>query len=167
MTYIVLRVLNETRPMYWYALAALLFVLSQLAWFLLGKVICKVRYFALFFFSGSVLVLVVGRFCTYVASIVIFFVISAYPRIYYALRIPPNSLQILLLWLLSIRRNARTNATFTALQCSCRRIVHSDHPRDCYCGRDLYGLEEYYGRCVSFHSSCVLGYLLWFRACIC
>jgi len=41
MTYIVLRVLNETRPMYWYALAALLFVLSQLAWFLLGKVVCK------------------------------------------------------------------------------------------------------------------------------
>jgi hypothetical protein len=36
--------------MYWYALAALLFVLSQLAWFLLGKVICKVRYFAVFFF---------------------------------------------------------------------------------------------------------------------
>jgi hypothetical protein len=42
MSYIVLRVLNETRPMYWYALAALLFVLSQLAWFLLGKVVCKV-----------------------------------------------------------------------------------------------------------------------------
>jgi len=40
MTYIVLRVLNETRPMYWYALAALLFILSQLAWFFLGKVIC-------------------------------------------------------------------------------------------------------------------------------
>lgn len=29
--------------MYWYALAAL-FVLSQLVWFLLGKVVCKVRY---------------------------------------------------------------------------------------------------------------------------
>jgi hypothetical protein len=42
MIWIVLRVLNETRPMYYYALSAFLFVLSQLAWFLLGKVICKV-----------------------------------------------------------------------------------------------------------------------------
>lgn len=30
--------------MYWYALAAFLFVLSQLAWFLLGKVVCEVRF---------------------------------------------------------------------------------------------------------------------------
>ncbi|PPR03972.1 hypothetical protein CVT24_008320 [Panaeolus cyanescens] len=41
MTYIVLRVLNETRPMWYYTLSAVLFVLSQLAWFLLGRVICK------------------------------------------------------------------------------------------------------------------------------
>ncbi|KAF9528102.1 chitin synthase III catalytic subunit [Crepidotus variabilis] len=40
MTYIVLRVLNETRPMWYYILSACLFVLSQLAWFLLGRVIC-------------------------------------------------------------------------------------------------------------------------------
>lgn len=43
MTYIVLRVLNETRPMVYYILSAALFILSQLAWFLLSKVICKVR----------------------------------------------------------------------------------------------------------------------------
>ncbi len=43
MAYIVLRVLNETRPMWYYVLAATLFVLSQLAWFLLSRVICKVR----------------------------------------------------------------------------------------------------------------------------
>ncbi|KAL0569823.1 hypothetical protein V5O48_012141 [Marasmius crinis-equi] len=41
MTYIVLGVLNETRPMWFYILAAGLFVLGQLAWFLLGKVICR------------------------------------------------------------------------------------------------------------------------------
>ncbi|KAF8222239.1 hypothetical protein L208DRAFT_1413759 [Tricholoma matsutake] len=41
MSYIVTRVLYETRPMYWYTLAAVLFILSQLAWFLLGKVICQ------------------------------------------------------------------------------------------------------------------------------
>ncbi|KAF8174957.1 chitin synthase III catalytic subunit [Pholiota molesta] len=41
MTYIVLRVLNETRPMWYYILAATLFVLSQLAGFLLSRVICK------------------------------------------------------------------------------------------------------------------------------
>ncbi|KAL0955371.1 hypothetical protein HGRIS_001620 [Hohenbuehelia grisea] len=43
MTYIVLVVLNEARPMWFFALSAVLFVLAQLAWFLLGKVICKVR----------------------------------------------------------------------------------------------------------------------------
>lgn len=40
MAYIVLRILNETRPMWFYLLSALLFVLSQLAWFLLGRVLC-------------------------------------------------------------------------------------------------------------------------------
>ncbi|KAF8167210.1 chitin synthase III catalytic subunit [Crassisporium funariophilum] len=41
MSYIVLHVLNETRPMWYYILAGCLFVLSQLAWFLLSRVICK------------------------------------------------------------------------------------------------------------------------------
>jgi len=41
MAYIVLKILNETRPMWYYVLAATLFVLSQLAWFLLSRVICK------------------------------------------------------------------------------------------------------------------------------
>jgi len=41
MSYIVLRVLNETKPMWYYILATSLFVLSQLAWFLLSRVICK------------------------------------------------------------------------------------------------------------------------------
>ena len=43
MSYIVLQVLNETRPLWYYVLAATLFVLSQLAWFLLSRVICKVN----------------------------------------------------------------------------------------------------------------------------
>jgi len=43
MSYIVVGVLKETKPMAYYALAAFLFVLSQLAWFMLGKVICEVR----------------------------------------------------------------------------------------------------------------------------
>jgi hypothetical protein len=43
MTYIVLAVLNEVRPMWFYILSAALFVLSQLDYFLLSKVICKVR----------------------------------------------------------------------------------------------------------------------------
>lgn len=42
MSYIVLKVLSEYRPMAFYALSALLFVLSQLAWFLLGRVLCTV-----------------------------------------------------------------------------------------------------------------------------
>ncbi|KAF9478912.1 hypothetical protein BDN70DRAFT_859249 [Pholiota conissans] len=41
MAYIVMRVLNETKPMWYYILAATLFVLAQLAWFLLSRVICK------------------------------------------------------------------------------------------------------------------------------
>ncbi|KII91413.1 hypothetical protein PLICRDRAFT_105350 [Plicaturopsis crispa FD-325 SS-3] len=41
MTYIVLAVLNEVRPMWYYILSAILFILSQLAYFLLSKVICK------------------------------------------------------------------------------------------------------------------------------
>ncbi|KAF8337308.1 chitin synthase III catalytic subunit [Amanita rubescens] len=41
MTYIVLTVLQETRPMFFYLLAAALFVLSQLDYFLLNRVICK------------------------------------------------------------------------------------------------------------------------------
>ncbi|KAH8089875.1 chitin synthase III catalytic subunit [Cristinia sonorae] len=41
MMYIVLGVLNEVRPMWFYVLAAVLFVLSQLDFFLLSKVICN------------------------------------------------------------------------------------------------------------------------------
>jgi hypothetical protein len=43
MTYIVLIILNEIKPMRYYILAAALFVLSQLDFFLLNKVICKVN----------------------------------------------------------------------------------------------------------------------------
>ena len=43
MLYIVLGVLNELRPVWFYILAAVLFVLSQLDYFLLNKVICNVR----------------------------------------------------------------------------------------------------------------------------
>lgn len=43
MLYIVLGVLNEVRPVWYYILAAVLFVLSQLDYFLLSKVICNVR----------------------------------------------------------------------------------------------------------------------------
>jgi hypothetical protein len=43
MTYIVLGVLREVRPMWFYVLAATLFVSSQLAFFLLNKVVCRVR----------------------------------------------------------------------------------------------------------------------------
>ncbi|KZT18569.1 hypothetical protein NEOLEDRAFT_1143240, partial [Neolentinus lepideus HHB14362 ss-1] len=41
MLYIVLFILNELRPVWWFVLAAVLFVLAQLAWFLLGRVVCK------------------------------------------------------------------------------------------------------------------------------
>jgi len=41
MAYIVLGILKEVRPMWYYILSATLFVLSQLAYFLLSKVICK------------------------------------------------------------------------------------------------------------------------------
>jgi len=39
MTYIVLAILNEVRPMWYYILSAVLFILSQLDYFLLSKVI--------------------------------------------------------------------------------------------------------------------------------
>ena len=42
MTYVVLGMLNEVRPMWYFDLAAVLFVLSQLDFFLLSKVICNV-----------------------------------------------------------------------------------------------------------------------------
>ncbi|KAF8886725.1 chitin synthase III catalytic subunit [Infundibulicybe gibba] len=41
MLYIVRAVLNETRPIWFYILSGALFVLSQLAYFLLSKVVCK------------------------------------------------------------------------------------------------------------------------------
>jgi len=41
MTYIVLGVLRERRPMVFYLLSAVLFILSQLAYFLLSKVVCR------------------------------------------------------------------------------------------------------------------------------
>ncbi|KAF9264772.1 hypothetical protein L218DRAFT_972373 [Marasmius fiardii PR-910] len=41
MTYIILVVLREVKPMLYYVMAAALFVLSQLAWFLLGRVVCS------------------------------------------------------------------------------------------------------------------------------
>ena len=42
MAYIVVIVLNEIRPMWYYILSFALFVLSQLDFFLLSKFICKV-----------------------------------------------------------------------------------------------------------------------------
>ncbi|KAI0310295.1 chitin synthase III catalytic subunit, partial [Amylostereum chailletii] len=41
MTYIVIGLLREFRPMWYYVLSAILFVLSQLAYFLLSRVICN------------------------------------------------------------------------------------------------------------------------------
>ncbi|EIW74498.1 hypothetical protein CONPUDRAFT_85925 [Coniophora puteana RWD-64-598 SS2] len=41
MIYIVLGILNEVRPVWLYVLSAILFVLSQLAYYLLSKVICR------------------------------------------------------------------------------------------------------------------------------
>jgi len=41
MAYIVLAILNEVRPMWFYSLSATLFVLSQLDYFLLNKIICR------------------------------------------------------------------------------------------------------------------------------
>jgi hypothetical protein len=43
MMYIVLGILNEVRPVWYYVISAILFVLSQLDYFLLSKIICKVR----------------------------------------------------------------------------------------------------------------------------
>ncbi|KIM78704.1 hypothetical protein PILCRDRAFT_582570 [Piloderma croceum F 1598] len=41
MTYIVLAILNEVRPMWYYIISGILFILSQLDYFLLNKVICN------------------------------------------------------------------------------------------------------------------------------
>ena len=43
MVYVVLGMLNEVRPVWYFVLAMVIFVLSQLDYFLLNKVICKVR----------------------------------------------------------------------------------------------------------------------------
>lgn len=43
MVYVVLGMLNEVRPVWYFVLAMVIFVLSQLDFFLLNKVICKVR----------------------------------------------------------------------------------------------------------------------------
>lgn len=48
MVYVVLGMLNELRPVWYFILAAVLFVLSQLDFFLLSKVICKVRLLSLY-----------------------------------------------------------------------------------------------------------------------
>lgn len=48
MLYIVLGVLNEVRPAWYYVISAILFILSQLDYFLLSKVICRVRHRYLF-----------------------------------------------------------------------------------------------------------------------
>ena len=42
MTYVVVGFLHELRPMWYYITAAILFVLSQLDYFLLNKIICDV-----------------------------------------------------------------------------------------------------------------------------
>lgn len=47
MLYIVVGVLNEVKPVWYYVISAILFVLSQLDYFLLSKVICRVRHPAL------------------------------------------------------------------------------------------------------------------------
>lgn len=44
MLYIVIGVLNERRPVWYYVISAILFVLSQLDYFLLSGVICQVRH---------------------------------------------------------------------------------------------------------------------------
>ncbi|KAG6815852.1 hypothetical protein H0H93_008909, partial [Arthromyces matolae] len=64
MTYIVVAVLHEYRPMLYYALSGFFFVLSQLAWFLLGRVLCTVGILALFFEWLRVLYLTSDFFLT-------------------------------------------------------------------------------------------------------
>jgi hypothetical protein len=67
MTYIVLGVLRERKPMNYYLGAAVLFVLAQLAWFLLGKVICRVSAIQSGL-CGSSLLIVVFACCTRVQN---------------------------------------------------------------------------------------------------
>ena len=45
MLYIVIGVLNEVRPVWYYVISAVLFIISQLDYFLLSKVICQVRHY--------------------------------------------------------------------------------------------------------------------------
>ena len=48
MLYVILGVLQEVKPVWYYILAAVLFVLSQLDFFLLSRIICKVSRFSPF-----------------------------------------------------------------------------------------------------------------------
>jgi len=64
MSYIVLHILRERRPMMFYILSLILFVLSQLAWFLLGRILCDASnqridgiFLATLFETAAVLVL--------------------------------------------------------------------------------------------------------------
>jgi hypothetical protein len=43
MTFVIVRGLNQFRPMWYFVLSFTLFLLGQLAYFLLGKLICDVR----------------------------------------------------------------------------------------------------------------------------
>ena len=43
MTYVVVAMLNQFRPMWWFILSFTVFLISQLVYFLLSKFICKVR----------------------------------------------------------------------------------------------------------------------------
>ena len=44
MLYIVVGVLNEVKPVWYYVISVILFILSQLDYFLLSGVICQVRH---------------------------------------------------------------------------------------------------------------------------
>ena len=58
MVHIVVGVLEEVRPLWYFVFSAVLFVLSQLDYFLLSKVICRVsmRTIMLSLFCGNLLV---------------------------------------------------------------------------------------------------------------
>ena len=59
MVYIVVGVLEEVRPLWYFVFSAVLFILSQLDYFLLSKVICQMsmRTIMLSLFCGNLLVI--------------------------------------------------------------------------------------------------------------
>ena len=144
MVYIVLRMLNESRPMYWYSLSAFLFVLSQLLYLLLGKVICKVH--------GLVAMLSLCHFVLWLPWVfdTLPFPCSCSCSLLMTCFVLPGILSLALsASSFVILSNWSCNLSFsccTGFQLMGRCLLHCHHPRDSLHCCVVHGMEGYHRR---------------------